>query len=262
MPTRRRFHLIDTLRGFALVNMIIFHALWDVAALITQPWGIIVAQFMQSPGSYIWQQCIGVSFIFISGFCWSFGRKHLRRGVELIAWGLAITVVTLCVMPSEPVHFGVLTLLGFGTLITIFVDGLVQGVTRHIASDSIRKVWGIIAAVVCIALFVFLHDVQTRTIWGIVLPNRLYANNFTTLLGFPYDGFISSDYYPLIPWVFVMFAGYFLYHVCAHTRIEAALEMKLPILTPLEWIGRHSLIIYLAHQIIIFAVVYALSLFK
>ncbi|MFD0705587.1 heparan-alpha-glucosaminide N-acetyltransferase domain-containing protein [Alloscardovia venturai] len=269
---RIRFYAIDMLRGFALLNMIIFHALWDIASLITKPWGVSIATFMSSQAAYVWQQAIGICFIFLAGFCWRLGRKPLRRGIELIAWGEVISLVTTAVIPHDSVHFGVLTLIGFGTLILWLIDIPAKFARMHtgekampVSFSSHGSHWiHVILATISMILFVLFHDAQTHSIWSLTLPQWLYANNFTTLLGFPFDGFISSDYYPLIPWLFVMFTGYFLFNV-VHARavanwINTHTHKVSWISRSLEFLGRHSLVIYLTHQVILFAIIWLISL--
>lgn len=39
------------------------------------------------------------------------------------------------------------------------------------------------------------------------VPEAFYSNVFTAALGFPYPGFSSSDYFPLLPWCFVFIGG-------------------------------------------------------
>lgn len=255
-----RLHIIDALRGFALLNMIVFHTLWDAASLISAPWGIAIDHFMTSSIAYAWQQSIGIGFILIAGFCWPLGKKPIIRGLELIVWGFIITAVTLWVEPDNPVHFGVLTLLGLSMIILCIVDAIARALTARIRNRGVHTALGIIALIACTALFIFLHDAQTGNMWGTSLPQSWYANNFTTLLGFPFDGFVSSDYYPVIPWLFISIAGYVLYRLMFHVKLLSLLRVTAPVLTPLEWLGRHSLVIYLAHQVVIYAVVYTLAL--
>lgn len=41
----------------------------------------------------------------------------------------------------------------------------------------------------------------------IQLPRCLFQNAFTAALGFPGPGYYSADYFPLIPWLFLFWAG-------------------------------------------------------
>ena len=44
-----------------------------------------------------------------------------------------------------------------------------------------------------------------------MLPQSLYANYFTAFFGFYPDWFYSTDYFGLLPWLFLFWAGYYLH---------------------------------------------------
>lgn len=92
--------------------------------------------------------------------------------------------------------------------------------------------------------------------WGLgalrwLLPRGLYANCFTAYLGFYPLGFFSTDYFPLLPWLFLFWAGFYLYHLIGRERMKPLRRLVCP---PLGWLGRHSLVLYLLHQPVIFGV--------
>ena len=100
----RRCHLIDALRGLALVNMLAYHFLYDVMVVYGRD-----PRWYLHPAVHVWQQYICCSFILIAGFSFHWGQKHnLRRGLLLNLCGLVITAVTLIVMPTEAIWFGIL----------------------------------------------------------------------------------------------------------------------------------------------------------
>lgn len=52
----------------------------------------------------------------------------------------------------------------------------------------------------------------------LMLPRSWYANLFTAGLGFPGPGFVSSDYFALLPWLLLFWTGYFLYRCGPQSR--------------------------------------------
>ena len=180
--------------------MIAFHACWD---MVYFGFGVS-AQFMDSRAAYIWQQSICWSFIFIAGFCFSYSRKPLKRGLMALGGGIIITIVTLLLVPEAADIFGVLILLGSAILITIPID-------RFICKSRASHIIGLI---VSILLFVILRNVNRGTFgfeglsFGHV-PEVLYRGYFMTYLGFKDPGFFSTDYFSLIPWIFLFLSGYF-----------------------------------------------------
>ena len=118
---KQRYYVLDCLRGFALINMIFYHAIWDIVYVFDVPW-----KWYQSQGAYIWQQCICWTFILLSGFCFAFGKPRYKRGIIVFLCGLVITLCTLFAMPENLVLFGVLTLIGSCTLLLTPVKNLLS----------------------------------------------------------------------------------------------------------------------------------------
>ena len=228
---------LDTIRGLALVHMIAYHACWDIVYLFGTDW-----KWYRSDGAYLWQQSICWTFILLSGYCFHLGKHRLKHGLKVFGGGLLITAVTMVTMPSLPVLWGVLSLLGSAALLTIPLDKLFLKIPARVG----------LAASFC--LFMLLRDVNAGFVGVegarlLALPENLYANLFTAYLGFPGPGFRSSDYFALLPWVFLFWTGYFLYRL----RPEDP-RRGLPRIPVVTFMGRHSLLIYLLHQPAVYAV--------
>lgn len=228
---------LDSLRGITLISMIAYHACWDLVYLYGFDW-----DWYRSQGAYFWQQSICCTFILLSGFCWQMGRKPLRRGLMSFFGGVVVSLVTLAVMPSEPVRFGVLTFLGTAALLTVPLRRLLD---RLPARPGLA---------LSFSLFLLTRDVN-RGFLGFANvpicrpPASWYANTLTAGLGFPDPGFVSSDYFSLLPWLFLFWAGYYLYQLRPAEPVLP--DLYLPLVTAM---GRHSLLIYLLHQPVIYCV--------
>ena len=236
---KKRLHFLDALRGFTLLNMIAFHGLWNLVYLF----GLKADWYKGTPG-YLWQQWICWTFILLSGFCWSFSRNHVKRGLLVFGGGLIVTAVTCIAMPESRIVFGVLTCIGSCMLLMIPAEKL------------LKKVPAAAGLAVSLALFLLLRNVNDRNLGfeGLVLcplPESLYRNLLTTWLGFPHPGFFSTDYFSLVPWCFLFVTGYFLFRVLEERRLNEKLFAKgrIPVL---NWLGRHSLMVYLLHQPILY----------
>ena len=57
--------------------------------------------------------------------------------------------------------------------------------------------------------------------------------------------------FPLLPWLFLFWAGYYLHPLVGRKRME---PLRRSVCPPLGWLGRHSLVLYLLHQPVIFGV--------
>ena len=247
---KKRYELFDSLRGLVLISMILYHGTWDLVYMFGKEWS-----WYHGTGAYLWQQSICWSFILLSGFCWSMGKQPLKRGLMVFGGGLIITFVTLLFMPENRVVFGVLTLIGSCMLLMI---------PLHNGFKSLMPVIGLIGSVV---LFLITRNVNDGYLGFeglniVKLPESLYRGLVMTYLGFPHKGFYSTDYFSLIPWLFLFCAGYFLYHLLQNKKyVFLWKKVFTKGIKPLSFMGRHSLIIYLLHQPVIYGVLTSLAMF-
>lgn len=238
--TSTRCALLDELRGLDLISMMLYHGMWDLVYLfgVRAPW-------YGSWQGELWQQSICWVFILLSGFCLPLGRHPVKRGAVVFGCGALVTAVTLIFMPADAVWFGVLTLLGSAMVIT----GLLE--------KWMEKVPPVVGLAGSMFLFYFTRYAADGYLqlghWLITLPGFLYANYFTAYLGFYPFGFFSTDYFPLTPWLFLFWAGFYLHHLVERTA-QSLRPLRRSVCPPLGWLGRNSLMLYLLHQPVIYGV--------
>ena len=244
--TKTRYYLVDALRGLALINMVLYHFSYDIFVIYGQN-----PDWLGSTAAFLWQQGICWSFILISGFSWRFGAANsLKRGLLLNGLGLLITAVTWLAIPDEVILFGILNFIGCGVLLTIPF------------SKSGEKIPPLLGAGICLILFALTYHIQNGylQIGGEILrlPDGLYSGIFT-ILGFPGPGFYSSDYFPILPWIFLYWTGWFLYPVFMKSKgIRSLLSVRIPLLSV---IGRKTILVYVLHQPILMGICILLSSF-
>lgn len=229
-----RWHFLDMLRGFTLINMILFHFLYDIFIIYGRS-----PSWLDSPLPNIWQEWICCTFIIIAGIVFHFSHSHWKRGLLLNAWGFVITFITVFAIPHEAVWFGILNLIGTAILLT----ALLQPLLKKIPSK----------AGLFLSLLLFLISQQVP--YGALgcynfrfleLPESLYQYFPCAWLGFPPAGFSSSDYFSLIPWVFIFWIGYYLFPFLKNEPLVKLMSWN-P-LPPLTFIGRKTLWVYMLHQ--------------
>ena len=223
-PAAGRIALLDWVKAAAIVNMVAYHVLYDAAFLFGAAG---VQAFMRSAPAHWWERCICSAFILVSGALALHSRRPYRRAPAVFGAGLLITTVTLVFTPQLSIWFGILHFLGLAGLLTA------------LAAPVLRRVppWAGLAA--CAALFWLTHTIPYgQWPWGAPLPQALYDAKFLLFLGFwPMNsGLTSSDYFPLMPWLFLFWAGLFAGRAIPGTPRAA------------EWLARHALIIYVVHQ--------------
>ena len=230
---KTRYYLVDGIRGVAIINMVVFHFLYAVFIVYGKKpfwYGL--------PTIHIWQQMICQTFIFISGFVWQWGLEgNLRRGLRFNLYGFIISLVTLIVIPSETIWFGILNFMGCAVLLMFPL--------RKVAK-KVSPVWGL---GICLVLFILCKRIQYGYIGiggGMQVPAIFYSIKILTPLGFPFSSFKSSDYFPIIPWMFLYLCGYFFNEIFReHDTWKTAAQYKIPVLSA---VGSKTIWIYLLHQ--------------
>ena len=234
------YYLIDALRGLALLNMLAFHFMYDACIIFGKD-----PSWYRSPFVQAWQQYICISFIFISGISWHFSKNNIKRGLQLNLYGFAVTAVTLIFLPSQAVWFGILNFIGCATLIMSLVERFLRG--RSAAAGLILSV----------LLFLLSYGVPEGylsfgPLWQLPLPRWLYEARIFTFLGLPWNGFYSSDFFPLLPWFFLFMSGYWFWElVCQKDRLRSIFRTRIPLLSS---IGAGTIWIYLIHQPVLYFV--------
>lgn len=237
----RRVGLIDELRGILILGVVIYHLLYDLTAI----YGVRIPIFGASWVGLIRDIGAG-SFIFISGAMSMFSRSNFKRGALCLLCGFGLTLVTWLVMPEQLILFGILHLLGVCMLLFAVFGRLVE-----------RIPWGI-GLLLALALFALTKDVTAGRIglqglFSWPLPEVLYSTKYLFFLGLPGPGLpASADYYPLLPWVFLFFAGS---HFGKPLREGSFPDgMYQTRFRSFAFLGKHTIWIYLLHQPVLIGV--------
>ena len=229
-----RHHDIDTVRGAALVSMIAYHGCWDLVYLCGMDW-----PWYRSFGAYVWQQSICWTFILLSGYCFLLGRRPTRRGLMTFAAGALVSAVTAMVLPEDPVVCGVLTFLGLAALLTAPLR------------SAFLRVPPRLGLVLSFGAFLLFRDVNEGFFGfeGFRIASAPQGESLlSAVLGFPGPTFHSSDYFSVLPWIFLFWTGLFLSRL--RPERDDLLKRPVPLVTAL---GRRSLLVYLVHQPLLYA---------
>ena len=251
MEDKKRYKLIDTLRGLSVISMILFHTCW-----IMSYFGLVISQeTMFGTWFTVWERSICFGFILIAGYSFSLGRRHLRSGIIVFAWGLIIMAVTCLLLPQIRIVFGILTFIGSAGLITIPVD---KAIGTTVSETRAAAVMGFSVSLI---LFILTYNINRGYIgmatFRMELPLGLYKGLLATYVGFPEPGFFSTDYFSILPWYFLYICGYMIHKLVKGTAGDK--YMADHGIRGVDLIGRHSLLIYILHPVIIYAIIAFLS---
>ena len=218
---------LDALRGICILCVIVVHFLFDLS--------FFGGLDLTLPAWYVFiQEYGGAIFVVLSGVCVTLGSKSVRRGLIVFACGMLITAVTYGMYrlgmsgADVVVKFGVLHLLGVCMLVY----------------PAFKKLPPAALALLGLAIAITGYAIR-----GVVVPQR-----WLFPLGLTYEGFTSSDYFPLFPQL-----GYFLIGAAIGKTAYREKRTLLPgsfqktgIARFFCWCGRQSLFIYLLHQPIVY----------
>ncbi len=221
---KQRYEWLDLWRSLAVLVMVVFHALWDL-----EHFGVLPSGTMETPLADAVRYLGGGSFILISGLVAPGARDPIRRGFRLFCIGLLVSAVSW--LAGLPVKFGILQLLGVSKMLV----GALDGTGGKLRRASLAPLWLLLWLAAWIACS------RADVPWDWLFPLGLHS-----------AGFFSADYWPLLPWLFLYLMG-----VSLGSRLRGGGAAK-RIPSALTFPGRHSLIVYLLHQPLLYGLFWLL----
>ena len=239
----RRFWEVDAARGVAIVMMVVYHLTYDLDTF--GGYGIestsgFWARFADATAS---------AFLFLVGISLaiSYSRagarrglfgKYLRRGLRILAYGMALTAVFL-VLGMGIVAFGILHLIGVSII-------LAYPLLKYRFANLFLGV-----SIIAVGWYMRAQEVSSESPW--LLPLGVVPTNLP-----------MPDYRPLLPWFGMVLLGLFVGNVLyGGGRRPAGVPRNAPLVArPLVPLGRNSLFIYLIHQPILIALLAAFGVIE
>lgn len=232
---RTRSPTLDLARGLAVLAMISFHFCFDLVIF-----GLLPPEAVRTGILPLYARLIAGSFLFLSGV--SFWMAHgatfrpaafwLRFAV-IVAAAAAVSIATRLAMPDVWVRFGILHMIAAGSLLAL--------VLRRVPAPMLLVLAGL--------CFVAPYG----------LASDHFASAWLLWLGLAPHSPPMMDFTPVLPWAAPVLAG------MAVAKAGTGRDWWHRLLYPpallqgglLQWAGRHSLPIYLLHQPVLFALIWA-----
>lgn len=226
----KRNYYLDSFRGFTIISMVLFHLAYNINYYRPIGW------YDGTTLNRLWQLSIALSFFLISGFTSSLlpSDKNIKRGIKTSMLGFAITLSTYVFARDQLIVWGVLNGLG----LSMIISGLIQ---------KYRKIPPYFA-IIFLLIFIGTYNILRSSLADLRFFDFLYENNIF-ILGFPSEDFTSTDYFPLIPWIFAFLSGFSAGNYLKGKNVNRGSDNLLAKL------GRFSMPIYLAHQVILYPLV-------
>jgi len=223
MPQTERYIMIDSLRGFGVLLMIIFHFIFDLnffriahITFLANPFWIGFGRLIL----IIFLLCVGMGLALVhkTEIKWNLIKKRFYR---IGGWALTITIITYILLPKHFIFFGVLHCIAVTSVVAVFFVNRPK-----------------LSLLLCLLL---------------VIPHLIFQPTLIPIS--KWLGVSSADHTPIYPWIGIVFLGIYLESINFHK-----ISLKKNLLTkPFELMGKHSLKIYLVHQPILFSMLFLFS---
>lgn len=228
----KRNYYLDAYRGFTIISMLIFHLSYNINYYKALTW------YDGTTLNKIWQLSIAISFFLISGITSSLisSDKNIKRGLKTSVLGFLITLITYLFAKDQLIIWGVLNALGLSMILT----GLLQ--KKFIIPPYFSLIF--------VILFAFTYQIPKGALANVGFFRYMYEKNIF-FLGFPSDEFMSTDYFPIIPWFFMYLGGFSIGSFLKNKNFYNNYGKD----NFLAKLGRLAMPIYLSHQIILYPLV-------
>jgi uncharacterized membrane protein len=221
-PAANRVEGIDTLRGLAIVAMIVYHFVFDLRFF-----GIVRADFENDAFWLGYRALVLSTFLLLVGTSLVLARQfkvptaRFARRVAVIAMcALAATIGSYAMFPERFIYFGILHCIA-------------------VASVLARPLVGRPGLAVALGL--------AAIVAGLAVSHPFFDARATSWLGFNTIKPATEDFVPLFPWIGVVLLGI----GAGHELLRRELAPIAPLARApraLRWLGRHSLAVYMVHQ--------------
>jgi uncharacterized membrane protein len=233
-PSHPRSPAIDIARGVAVAAMAVYHFAWDLSEL-----RLIALEVTAEPGWRVFARVIAASFLLLVGIGlalahpgWIRWGAFARRLATVAAASLLITAATYFAFPDSYIFFGILHAIALSSLLAV--------------PFTQAPAW--VPALLAVAIA-----------GAASLPGGgMFELPQLAFLGLGSRPPITNDWVPLLPWAAFVFAGVALGTVGRGWIARGSAPIRSRIGRALAWAGRHSLVIYLLHQPLLFGALFGI----
>ena len=230
MPVSSRYQLIDILRGVAIVLMVFYHFCYDLSYFQLAGFDFYRDIFWLNLRTLIVSQflgLVGISLVLATEHGINKYRYFKRLGL-LLLFALAISINSYFMFPGRTVFFGILHFIAFAS-----VAGLL----------FVR--WPTVSLVVGLGIIGL----------DLVYQHPVFNQAWLHWIGLMTHKPVTEDYVPVFPWFGVVLIGIFIGHQLLRMPVLQVIrtwQSNTPLARGLALAGRHSLLIYMLHQPILF----------
>jgi len=247
--SKNRVWEVDFLRGFCMLFVIWDHLMFDFAYLFqfSTPLGNAISVFARS----YWTSGIRNAthdyfvgaFVVVSGISCVFTRNDFRKSLKIFGAGLLITVVTNFMAQ----YMGKGIIINFGVLHMLGMCGFIWAMLKTFKCPN----W--LVAILAVVSLVFGYYYQNQNLVTYVGAMWLF-DSFQA-----HAQWSPGDFFPLLPWLGWFFVGVLIGNIFYKNKQTKLGFINEKVVSPITFVGRHSLLFYLLGQVLGIGLLFGLS---
>ena len=249
-PFATRIHEIDFLRGFLMALVILDHLLWFINYYIFKGDNQLLSWYWTSELRLVVRQIVLIAFLFTCGVSCHLSRNNKKRGLLLLALTIGIALVTH-IIQLLPMFNSRVVIIDFNIIGVIALSILLYSLCEKRNNKDLLYIIGVLM------VFYFFINISSR------LDNSKEYNPLLSILYCPFnpikEGYVG-DYLPLFPYAIFLFLGVIFARFYYKDK-KSIIAKKGNWEKPICFLGRHTLFIYIGHEIIFTAIFILIALF-
>lgn len=234
-----RIHEIDLLRGFLIFLVVFDHLMWFINYYCFHYSSGFLTWYWNSNLRLIVRQIVLLLFMFTCGVSCHLSRNNKKRGLFLLVFSIIVMLGTH-ILQLTPLFATRVIIIDINILGVIALSILLYALCQRLSTKKLFFIVGLLL------LFYVMISVTFN------YYNDGTYNPLTAILYCPFNpikaGFVG-DYLPLFPYVVFLFLGVIFARFIYKDK-KSVIAKKGNWEKPICLLGRHTLIIYVAHEII------------